>query len=122
MNKENAEGMIAAVRVRGLTGVKHGLKQTMTFLNLHRKNYCVLVEKKPSIIGMLNKAKDYLTWGEVDQETIDIIKKRDEGKKFFRLNSPRKGFGRKGIKKSFGKGGALGYRGEKMNDLVRRMA
>jgi large subunit ribosomal protein L30 len=113
--------MIAAVRVRGITGVRYDVQETMKFLNLHRKNFCVVLEKTSSVIGMLNKAKDYLTWGEVNQETIDMLKKRDEGKKFFRLNSPRKGFGRKGIKKPFGIGGALGNRGEKMNDLVRRM-
>jgi large subunit ribosomal protein L30 len=113
--------MIAAVRVRGITGVKYPVQETLKFLNLHRKNFCVIVEKKPSVIGMLNKAKDYLTWGDVSQETIDMLKKRDEGKKFFRLNSPRKGFGRKGIKNPFARGGALGYRGEKMNDLIRRM-
>jgi large subunit ribosomal protein L30 len=117
MNSE----IIAAVRVRGLTGVKYGVKETMKFLGLHRKNYCVILKKDPSSIGMLNKAKDYTTWGEITQETVDMLKKRDEGKKFFRLNSPRKGFGRKGIKNPFTRGGALGYRGEKMNDLVQRM-
>ena len=42
-------------------------------------------------------------------------------KKFFRLSPPRKGFGRKGIKFAFTKGGALGYRGIKINDLIKRM-
>jgi large subunit ribosomal protein L30 len=113
--------MIAAVRVRGLTGVKHDIKDTMSYLNLHRKNYCVILEKKPNVIGMLKKAKDFLTWGEVSKEVIELLKKRDEGKKFFRLNSPRKGFGRKGIKTPFGIGGALGYRGENIDDLIKRM-
>lgn len=42
-------------------------------------------------------------------------------KNYFRLNSPRKGFERKGIKKPFSIGGALGYRGSKINDLIKRM-
>ena len=42
-------------------------------------------------------------------------------RKNFRLNSPRKGYGRKGIKVSFNEGGALGYRGNKINDLIKRM-
>ncbi|MBW2991951.1 uL30 family ribosomal protein [Candidatus Woesearchaeota archaeon] len=113
--------MVAAVRVRGLTGVKHDIKETMSYLNLHRKNYCVLLEKKPAVIGMLKKAKDFITWGEVNQEVIGLLKKRDEGKKFFRLNPPRKGYGRKGIKWQFVMGGALGYRGDKINDLLKRM-
>jgi large subunit ribosomal protein L30 len=39
---------------------------------------------------------------------------------FFRLRPPSKGF-RKNIKKAYGAGGELGYRGEKINDLVERM-
>ena len=42
-------------------------------------------------------------------------------KKIFRLNSPKKGYGRKGIKVSFNNGGALDYRGDKINDLIKRM-
>jgi large subunit ribosomal protein L30 len=113
--------VVAAIRVRGLTGIRYDIKQTLQFLNLHRKNHCVLLEKKPSVIGMLIKVKDYVTWGEINPETAEMLKKRDEGKKFYRLNSPKKGFGRKGIKIPFGIGGALGHRGEKINDLIQRM-
>ena len=42
-------------------------------------------------------------------------------KPYFRLNPPRKGFGRKGIKVDFKIGGALGERKEKINDLIKRM-
>jgi len=37
----------------------------------------------------------------------------------FRLNPPKKGY--KSIKKSYKEGGALGYRGEKINNLIQRM-
>lgn len=43
-------------------------------------------------------------------------------KKIFRLNAPRKGFERKGIKKAFGLGGATGYRANEINALIKRMA
>jgi len=83
-------------------------------------------------MGMIKKAENYITWGEIDDDTLAMLKeKREEitmnkqGKKiaksFFRLNPPRKGFGRKGIKMPFNSGGALGYRGDKINDLIRRM-
>jgi large subunit ribosomal protein L30 len=39
---------------------------------------------------------------------------------FFRLHPPRKGFRGK-IKKSFVAGGELGYRGEKISELLKRM-
>jgi large subunit ribosomal protein L30 len=40
-------------------------------------------------------------------------------KPLFRLSPPKKGY--EGIKRGFGAGGALGYRGEKINDLISRM-
>jgi len=39
---------------------------------------------------------------------------------FFRLHPPSKGYKGK-IKRNFGSGGELGYRGEKINDLLKRM-
>ena len=39
----------------------------------------------------------------------------------FKLPPPRKGWERKGIKKVFNVGGALGYRGAAINDLIKRM-
>lgn len=39
----------------------------------------------------------------------------------FRLNPPVKGFEREGIKKPYATGGALGFRGEKMSELLERM-
>ena len=42
-------------------------------------------------------------------------------KLFFRLNPPVKGFEIKGTKKPFSQGGALGYRKDKINELIKRM-
>lgn len=42
-------------------------------------------------------------------------------KTVFRLNPPKKGFEREGIKKPFTVGGALGDRKDKINDLIMRM-
>ncbi len=42
-------------------------------------------------------------------------------KQWFGMKPPRGGFERAGIKKPYSVGGAIGYRGKKINDLVRRM-
>lgn len=42
-------------------------------------------------------------------------------KKTFRLHAPRKGFERAGIKRLFSVGGAAGYRGKAVNELIERM-
>ena len=109
---------------------------------------------------MLQKAKDYITWGEVNVETVaELLEKRGRlvggakvteeylsentdyksfeelaealvnsevklqdinMKPLFRLHPPRKGY--KGIRNSVKEGGSLGYRGEAINDLAKRMA
>lgn len=114
---------LAAIRVRGFVGIRKTIKDTLNMLRLYRKNYCVILEARPELIGMLKKAKDYITWGEIDDSTLGLLseKRGEKDKSFFRLNPPRKGFGRKGIKRPFKVGGALGYRGDKINDIIKRM-
>jgi len=112
---------LAVIRVRGVTGVKSEIKDTMSMLCLHRKNFCVVLEPKPSVMGMVKKAKDFITWGEISDATIMALEKKKTSAKYYRLNPPRKGFGRKGIKVPFVSGGALGYRGDRINDLIIRM-
>lgn len=69
--------MIGVLRVRGRTGVKKGIQDTMSMLKLTRINHLVLLHEDPTYKGMLVKAKDYVTWGEIDVETISqIITKR----------------------------------------------
>ncbi len=112
--------MIAAIRVRGVIGTEKSIEDTLRMLQLYRKNYCVILKEEPHFRGMLLKAKDFITWGELDDETEKLLQKKSS-KAYYRLNNPRKGFGRKGIKMPFIKGGALGDRKEKINDLIKRM-
>ena len=149
----------AIVRVRGSVNVKPKIKKTMEIMRLNRVNHCVIVPENEVYKGMLNIIKDYVTWGEVDADTTQLMlessgktsgnnsftkeelkessfktikalsKALTEGKTvmrdvpalkpLFRLHPPRKGY--EGINRSFKEGGALGYRGEKINLLIRRM-
>lgn len=151
--------MIAAIRVRGRTGIKKDIADTLDMLKLRRINHAVLIEDNPSYHGMLQKAKDYITWGEVDSQTVAKLLSRrgmvagkakltedylnentdfssieelsralidsetkleDSGiKPVFRLHPPRKGY--ENIKKTFKESGSLGYRGDKINDLIKKM-
>jgi len=151
--------MIAAIRVRGRTGIKKDISDTMDMLKLTRINHAVLIRENPSYQGMLQKAKDYITWGEVDEDTVSkLLSKRgkiagnvkltedylkentdfssvdelsmallDSGAKLedigvkpvFRLHPPRKGY--EDIKKTFRESGSLGYRGDKIRDLIKKM-
>lgn len=128
--EQGKEKRIAIVRVRGVVNVETGVTDTMNMLRVYKKNYCSVYPATPSVLGMIKKCKDYITWGEispeVEKELLDKRSEEDtknpgEKKKFFRLNSPKKGYAKKGIKKPFTMGGALGYRGDEINDLIKRM-
>lgn len=142
-----SESLFVAVRVRGDVHLVSTTRDTLEMLRLYHRNYCIIVPNNPVYLGMLMKVKDHITWGEVSAETQKMLhEKRSEEfkgresdskneikyndfvvvdgkkiKKFFRLNSPKKGYGKKGIKTTYQNGGALGYRGEKINDLIMRM-
>jgi large subunit ribosomal protein L30 len=60
----------AAIRVRGTVNVKPDIKKTLQFLNLTRANHCVILNETPSTKGMLQVAKDYVTWGEIDKDSL----------------------------------------------------
>ena len=136
---------IAVILVRGLADRSRDILRTLELLSLRRKNQCVVLNNTPSNKGMVVKVKDFVTWGELSDETFhELVKRRgeillrvsDRNKKYnyktlsvngkayktyFRLNPPQKGFGRNGLKVAYKAGGALGYRGEKINDLIKRM-
>ena len=62
--------LFAVVRIRGRVNVRTEIKDTLGMLRLNRINHCVLVPEKPEFLGMLQKAKDWITWGKVDKETV----------------------------------------------------
>lgn len=148
------------IRLRGTQNLNPKTKDTLRFMRLNRINHAVVLPESDTTKGMLQVAKDYVTWGEVDAKTLaQVIKTRGrlvgddpitdahvakhtpfksidalaeaivsgkaryqdvpEVKPIFRLH-PAKG-GLEGIKRSVQAGGALGYRGPDINDLLGRM-
>ena len=61
------------VRVRSGIKVRHDIKETMQYLNLTRVNHATIVPKNDTTIGMLKKAKDYITWGHADEGTLTTL-------------------------------------------------
>ncbi len=118
---------LAIIRIRGTDDVNNKIESTMKMLKLHKKHVCSVYDDKPEIKGMAEKCKDYVTYGELDDDTYKLlVDKRAvkvDGKiqNYFHLQPPRGGFGARGIKAAFTNKGALGYRGAKINDLIRKM-
>lgn len=119
---------LAVIRLKGENKLTQRTEDALRTLRLGRRNRCSIVPNTPSFLGMLKKTKDFATWGEINDETLALLQSKSQkgsGKEeaimHFSLNSPKKGYGRKGLKHSFKNGGAMGYRGSAINDLISRM-
>jgi large subunit ribosomal protein L30 len=79
MSKEPTtnNALLIVVRLRSSIGRRNEVKQTLTMLNLSRVNHAVVVDNRDSNQGMLQTAKDVLTWGEIDAPTFArLLRKR----------------------------------------------
>ena len=61
------------VRVRSDRGVERSIRDTMGMLNLTRVNHATIVPESSTYAGMLQKSKDFVTWGVVDAGTIENL-------------------------------------------------
>lgn len=116
--------MICIIRISGRVGLDIKVNETLDRLRLRKKYVCVVIEPTKENMGMVKRVKDFVAYGEIDDEMYKELKEKrgkkdSEGKlkPFFRLHPPRKGIN---SRVHFPKG-VLGNNGEKINDLVRRM-
>lgn len=115
--------MITIIRITGKVGMNRDFEETLCRLNLRKKYSCVVLENpNSSQLGMINKVKDFVAFGEIDKETYKKLldKRGGKVKNFFRLHPPRGGID---SKKHFGetKKGVLGNNKEHINKLIERM-
>ncbi len=70
--------LYAIIRIRGRVDVPPDVKKTLQLLRLHKKFHCVIYPAdQPGLKGMLQKAKDWITWGELDESTlIELLRRR----------------------------------------------
>lgn len=59
-----------AVRIRGAPGMRRKILDTLKMLRMHKINHGVLIWGEKSYLGMLNKCKDYIAYGEIDEKTL----------------------------------------------------
>jgi large subunit ribosomal protein L30 len=78
---EEQSKLLIAVRLRGESTGKPDVRDTLTSLRLEKKHHASIYYNQPQVNGMLRKAKDVLTWGEVKSETMRrILEKKAEVK------------------------------------------
>ena len=115
--------MYAAVKVRGSVDASENISETLDSLGLDKKNKVLFVDgDSESFKGMMRKAKDYIAYGEVSDETVEEIEDQKElslehGDRVS-MTPPSGGF--KTTKKNFANGGALGER-PSMDGLLQKM-
>lgn len=65
------------IRLRGTQNLNPKTKDTLKYMRLNRVNHAVVLPESDTTKGMLQVAKDYVTWGEVDAKTLaQVIKTR----------------------------------------------
>jgi large subunit ribosomal protein L30 len=106
------------------------IKEFATWGEIDEKTCEELFEKRGKLPGNKRLTNEYLKEKiksdikKFTKEFIDFKKEIKDVpglKPFFKLNPPKHGFERKGIKVAFSQGGVLGYRKEKINNLLIRM-
>jgi len=115
---------------KSILGMIKVIKDYATWGEIDKETFSLLIEKRGKLPGKNKLTEEYLkekvnkSFNEVSSELFDgkiNIKDIPGLKPFFRLSPPNKGYESKGTKKPFSLGGVLGYRKEKINDLIQRM-
>ena len=63
------------IRVRGTIHARHDIVETLRLLHLTRPNHATVVPEAETFRGMLNKVQGYVTWGEAEPETVELLLK-----------------------------------------------
>jgi large subunit ribosomal protein L30 len=113
-----------------IIGMLRVVKDYVTWGEIDKETFKLLLEKRGRLPGNKALTENYLKekikmdFDKFAEEFMSLKKDLKDVpglKKFFRLKPPMKGYGREGIKKPYSLGGALGYRKDTVNDLIRRM-
>ncbi|WP_455276116.1 50S ribosomal protein L30 [[Eubacterium] cellulosolvens] len=72
-SEKTKDDFLVAIRLRGTVGLDPNTIETFNSLNLPRKYNAVFLQKRPEIDGMLKKVKDFITWGEVNKESMEMV-------------------------------------------------
>ena len=110
-------------------GMLQVVKDYLTWGEIDKKVLAKLITIRGKLEGDKNLTESYIksatSYDNLDKLSQAIIDKKfkyrdiPSVKPVFRLNPPRKGY--EGVKRSFANKGALGYRGEKINQLIEKM-
>lgn len=115
---------------KNYVGMLNKIKEACTWGEIDAETCKLLLEKRGRLPGNKPLQESYVkeklntTFDQFVQELLSVRKQLSEIpgiKTFFKLTPPRHGFETKGLKAPYSLGGALGYRKENINELLKRM-
>jgi large subunit ribosomal protein L30 len=65
--------MQALVQLRGEVNQSQSVRDTLSMLNLHKVNHCVLVPETPTYRGMITKVNDWVAHGTPTTEAVATV-------------------------------------------------
>lgn len=113
-----------------IIGMLKKLNNSITWGEINKETFALLIKRRGKLARKTNLTEDYVKEKlkiSIDEFIDQVFEFKKELKDlpglklFFRLLPPRGGFERGGVKEQFSKGGVLGYRKDKINDLIKRM-
>ena len=123
-------GCVVVDNRKSYTGMLRKVKDYATWGEINDSTFKKLLLARGRLPGNKQLSEPYLK-DKIKTDADTFVKEFFEFKRelkdipglkaFFRLGMPKKGFEIKGIKVPFSMGGALGYRKDKINDLIERM-
>jgi len=68
--KEKTKGLILVIRTKGDPNIRKDMRYTLHLLRLRKVHSASLWRPTPEILGMLQKIKDLVVFGPIDEETL----------------------------------------------------
>jgi len=115
---------------KSIVGMIESIQPYITYGEINEKTLAYLLLKRGRLAGNKRLTPEYIKekiGKTAEQFATDIIESKSHIKDLpgmkpvFRLKPPSKGLEEKGIKKPYSLGGACGYRGKNINELLMRM-
>lgn len=71
--KSSSTGSFILVRIRGTVNVTGKIADTLEMLHLNHPNHAVVIPKTESYMGMVNRVKDFVAYGDIDAPTLEAL-------------------------------------------------
>jgi len=68
-----SSGKLLVIRMRGEVNASRDELETLKLLHLHRNFHATILTDNAAMRGMLQKVKDYVTWGEISEQAVEQL-------------------------------------------------